>query len=147
MSVHYECAAAIKAVIEGLIAAGSLTGIVTDEVTIRWRDRDRREMYPGINILPGKIRDARGTTICDDHVYACLLVIRETDNQDLTSVINTLENRQAIRRAFNNKKLSAVDENYIVKIVEGDAVDLDELLRDYEDSVMSIDCYCREGRS
>lgn len=146
-SVHYQCLTAIKSEIDALITSEDLTGIETDEVVVRRKFADDRQVYPGYNICLADIVPGRGTNESDDHGYGCLLVISRTNNADLTDKIDQdLNNRQTIRRYFLNQRLTGVSEVYIVKIEEGDALDKKWLDRDYNVAPIMLRCWARESR-
>ena len=148
-AIHEQCISAVKTVIQGL----DLDGIPDAQIYDRKLIIDRELTLPCVIISPeGVEQDLGGTNERDDWGYPVPLVYVDADNQDLADTAlkrkRMLLWRQRLRRAFHNKRLSAVSEVYVCRVEPNVIIDQTAWLeRNKVVGGMTIRCVTREVRT
>lgn len=143
-SLLKQCGDTVVSTIEGL----DLTGIEDAEITLRKTYRTPEYVFKGVSVVPVPEREAPGTNVRDDYGYGYLIVMCQGTGQGFSEDIDKVSLwRQQIKKAFNNKRLSGITENYICTFEPGEPFMAKEFLDNKDIGAMVIRCWCRETRT
>lgn len=144
MAVDYDCYSAVVTAIQGL----ALTGVENSEVKLRKVMRDRSHIHKGVTVVPIKAIEAPGVNERDDFGHGVLVVfVQGTANGYSDDIDRVTTWRQAVRRAFHNKRLSGVTPSIVCWVSHGDPYLPKELQGQNDVSSLMIRCWTREQRT
>lgn len=141
--VASQCAESVVTTIKGL----GLSNLAQDEVALR--DIQESDFAPrGISVVPMSELEGAGTNAKDDYGYRFMIVMSKGSGKSWTENTQTLtEWRNAVRKAFNNRRLAEVDKVHICSVANGDYLQPKKWQENKLASILVVTCWSRETRS
>lgn len=145
-SILNDILEAVEDVVEGL----SLTDIAANDIDIvklpyQWPEAS---LSTGVWVSPGQISVANATNVRDDVTYTVWVTPWQKSNKDRTTNQDRIQIwRQAISRAFHNKRLTAVSSSVICKVDAGAIFPYDAFSANYDTCPIAVKVTSREPRT
>ena len=143
MTVAEQCARSIVETIQGL----GIEGVDADEIALR--DMAEDSYAPrGISVIPMVESEGSGTNAKDDYGYRFMVVMSRGSGKAWAEHTTLLQDwRNAVRKAFNNKRLLDVPQVHICGVSNGDYLQPKKWQENRTASVLVVTCWARETRT
>jgi len=143
MTVAEQCANSIIETIRGL----GIQGVDADEIALRDIAEDTYAPR-GISVVPMVESEGAGTNAKDDYGYRFMVIMSRGTGKSWSESTTLLQDwRNAVRKAFNNKRLADVTKVHICGVTNGDYLQPRKWQDSKAASILVVTCWAREART